>query len=100
MLDHKQNLVKRCLEGVENEPAYIPRPNKGTEKLQPEASHLPIPMWMSRNMQNIISAEYLSTHGAQTQQQQQSKEVELSTDFKEHVSNVRGQHYMFVCYIT
>jgi hypothetical protein len=90
--------VKLRLKGVENEPAYIPRPNKGPEQLQPEASHLPNPMWMSRNMQSIISAEYLSRHGAQIQQQ--NKEVELSTDFKEHVSNVRGQHYMFVSYIT
>jgi hypothetical protein len=98
MLGHEQNLVKRCLKGVENEPAYIPRPNKGTEQLQPEASHLPIPMWMSRNMQSIISAAYLSRHGVWTQQQ--SKEVELSTDSKEHVSHVRGQHNMFVSYIT
>jgi hypothetical protein len=70
----------------------------GTEQLQPEVNHLPIPMWMSRNMQNIISAQYLSRHGAYTQQQ--SKEVELSTDSIEHVSNVRGQHYMFVSHIT
>jgi hypothetical protein len=98
MLGHEQNLVKRCLKGVENEPAYISRPNNGTEQLQLEASYLPIPMWMSRNMQIIISAEYLSRHGAWTQQQ--SKEVELSTDSKEHVSHGRGQLYMFVSYIT
>jgi hypothetical protein len=90
--------VKGCLKGVETEPAYIPRPNKGTEQLQPEASHLTIPMWMSRSIQNIISAEYLSRRGAS--KQQQSKEVELSTDSKELVSNARGQHYMFVCYVT
>jgi len=64
MLGHEQNFVKRCIRRVENEPACIPRPNMGTEQLQPKASHLPIPMWMSKNMQNINPAEYLSRYGA------------------------------------
>ena len=54
MLRHEQNLVKRRLKRVKTEPTYIPRPNMGAEQLQPEVSHLTIPIWMSRNMQNII----------------------------------------------